>query len=417
MLLKRVGGPVRAAGFICALIIAVISQCGISSGADSSVKASVTVREEFDDNVLLTNTDKKSDFITRAAPTFSLAYKTQDWDFSMDNTFSFWHYARGGNSSYSDNLALTSKLTVLKNLVYFDVTDTYANVVVEPKAPSSDANLNVNRTDSNVLNASPYIQYEIDARSMVRAGYVYTNIWYRQNGVNRQQHKGFLNAEHKLTPLLDVVLGAEYMTDRPEGAQPSDNQKAISATIKYDLDPRTKVDGTAGYRWLSFSNSLARNAPTYNAGISYSFAELSKAEFRAQSDFAPTALNGFAETARQEIRVIYGVSAISTLNGSIYHREVDYTEINRKDKAYGLSAGFDFSPMERTKVHLSGSYEKDDFLPEHQSKNVYFVSAGADYNLTPKAVLGLTYRYQKSVGNAANNFSDNLAGVQIKMEL
>jgi uncharacterized protein (PEP-CTERM system associated) len=110
-----------------------------------------------------------------------------------------------------------SKTKVIDNLLSLDVEDHYYSVVLDPRKPSTEANLETNRTDTNDFKASPSISYAINPAMTLTAGYRYTNIWYRESdSINRQMHTGFASLQNAFSPTLTAALGVEYMADRPE---------------------------------------------------------------------------------------------------------------------------------------------------------------------------------------------------------
>jgi len=398
--------------FLCLL-----SHCHDCDGGEFSISPSLTLREEYDDNIFLTKNDKVNDFVTRITPSVNLTYRTPIWDLILHEKFEWWYYAKEHDSQNSNDANLSSKLTVIKNLLYFDVTDTYSNVVLNPRGPSTPNNLTVNKTDSNTLNANPYMKYQLDPATAVLAGYTYTNIWYRSSdGINRQQHKGNLTLEHLFSEKLRTLLWVEYVADRPEREEPNNDQAAVIASAVYTVDPRTKIDGTAGYRWIRFSGGQDHNEPVYNGGVAYQFAENGQVELRASQLVSTSPTDGVVENAEQKVAVNYGKSL--AVNATVYHRRNNYIEIGQTDKATGVEAGLAYMPNPRTAYRISGRYEKDRYLPQDNSRDIYGASARAEYKLAEKTVVSLTYDYNRSTGQVeTDNYTDNIIGLQLRIEL
>ena len=418
MPLKQARGSVRAACFLCLLSLAAISRCDVSAAAEKSIKASVAVSEEYDDNIFLSRDDRVSDFITRAAPSIALDYKAPWCDLTFRNTFYWWMYDERSKAYYSDYLNLASNFTLLKNYLYLDVADNYSNVILEPRGPSTEANLNVNRTDSNVLNVSPYFKYDLGPRSTLLTGYAYRYIWYRENGIDRQQHKIFLELDHKFTPLAAFKAGAEYLADRPRDTEPSNDQEAVYGAASYSFTPNIKADGTAGYRWISFSHSKTVSRPTYDVGLSYALFEYGGAELRASSSFSATPLDGVVQNIKQQVGITYGMSAASSVNAGFYHREDKYFEVVRTDEVFGVTAGLNYAPTTRLGFQVSGVYEDDKYSPQDDRRTIWSVSTGLSYKITPKVSLGINYKYNSSSGEIeADNYVDNAVGIQLRAEL
>lgn len=387
-----------------------------SEGAEFSIKPLITLSEEYDNNIFLTNDNKVDDFITRIIPSISLTCRTPIWELTLKDELQWWYYAKQGNDYYSNNADLSSKLTVINDFFYFDVTDINSNVVLNPRGPSTDINLNVNRTNTNDLNASPYIKYQIDPITAATTGFRYTNIWYQQDGINRQQYTGYLNLEHAFTPNLKALLGAEYVADRPENVEPNDNQTAPFLSLFYTLSPRMKFEGTFGYRWIRFSNNFNFDSTFYNAGLSYELPEKGQIQLRASQAFSDSPTQGIVKNVLQQLLAKYG-EALS-INGSLYHTRDVYFQLGETNEGMGVTAGVTYTPNPRMTYSISGKYEKDNFLPQDQKRNVSSASAAIYYKLTAKATLGLSDAYNKSTGNTdLYEYTDNIVKLEVKIEL
>jgi hypothetical protein len=411
---------------IIAVFSSVVWNCPETYGADVSIKPSVTLREDYDDNIFLTRDNREYDFITKVIPSVSITYKTPIWDLRLNETFYWWYYAKSAARDYSNDADITSKLAVIKNLLYFDATDRYSSAVLNPRGASTTENLIVNRSDTNAFNASPYVKYQLDPATAVTAGYAYTNIWYRNSeGINRQQHKGYLSIQHAFNPKVNILLGAEYVADRPENKEPdndqtavfSDNdQTAVFSTILYTIDPRTSLEGTAGYRMFAFANGADHNKLFYDLGIVYQLPQKGKIELRASQLFGTSPTQGIVETILQKLTVSYGEAF--SVSGSVYHSKNNYPEVGLTDEATGFSAGFAYAPNPRRTYRVSGGYERDTYQPQGENRKIYLASFGIDHRLTAKMSLNMTYAYNKSTGQLEeNNYTDNTVLLQLRIEI
>jgi len=71
--------------FLPSLILITVS----SSSAKLDINAAVGLREEYNDNIFLTRTDRKEDFITRVSPSVVLKYSHHFLDLSLDYGLNF----------------------------------------------------------------------------------------------------------------------------------------------------------------------------------------------------------------------------------------------------------------------------------------------------------------------------------------
>ena len=383
--------------------------------AEFSVKPSITVREEYDDNIYLTKDNKVHDYITRAMPSISMAYKAPLWDWTLDYTLHWWYYSKRGGNDTSHNLALASKTTLIKNFLYLDISDNYASVVLEPRNPSTDINLSLNRSDTNTFNISPYISYQLSAVDILLTGYRYTNIWYKdRTSIDRQMHTGFASLEHVFSPKFKTAFGAEYTADRPDRDNSENDQTTGFIKISYEISPKTEINAMAGYKWIDFEQGKDEKRHVYDAAIKYRFYKSGLTELKTASTFTASPLYGILETQLHRLSIRYG--EILSLNGSVFHQRDRYVEINRKDTSNGVTAGFEYKPIPRFVFKASGSYRKGKFQPEGTEREAYNSFAGIDYSLTQKAIISLIYNYNKEDAVIdANDYTNNILGLQIKI--
>jgi hypothetical protein len=385
-----------------------------AEAAGVSFIPSIVVREEYDDNIFLTDDDRNADYITRILPSFHIDYKTPFWDLSSDYTLNWWYYANLRESKNSHNLKLESQVRIIRNLLYLDMSDTYSSVVLNPRRPSTESNLDVNRSDSNNAIISPYVKYQINPIISLSTGYRYNNIWYRRgDAVNRQTHTGFATIEYLYNRRLKTSFSAEYTDDRPE-SNPLDkpnNQTAVSLRAIYTLNPRTDMDGSLGYRWVRFSDGRRKNMPVYNALITYRFHETGRVELAAGSVFTPSPELGTLESRTGQLTIVFGKPFV--INSGIFYRRDKYIERDQQDDTVGLTLGLEHKPNPRLTYKVSGRYEYGKFLPEKRKRDTYSASGEVSYMLTNRSTISLNYNHTRANGHLElDNYRDNIIAVR-----
>jgi hypothetical protein len=395
----------------CFSVLLCLSQ---AESAGVSFKPSIVLREEYDDNIFLTDDDRKSDYITRILPSFHIDYKTPFWDINSDYTLNWWYYANLREGKNSHNLNLQSQLRIIRNLLYLDMSDTYSSAILNPRRPSTDVNLDVNRSDTNNAIVSPYVKYQINPLISLSTGYRYNNIWYRRgDAVNRQMHTGFATVEYLYSRQLKTSLSAEYTDDRPE-SNPLDKpnkQTVVSARAVYTLNPRTDMDGSLGYRWIRFSDGRKKSMPVYSAIITYRFHETGKIEFTGNATFTSSPELGTIESRTGQLALVYGKPFVIT--SSIFYRRDKYIETDQQDDTVGATIGLEHKPNTRLTYKLLGRYEHNKFLPENRKRDTYGASGEVSYALTNRSSISLSYNHTRADGHLQlDDYYDNILAVQ-----
>ena len=151
-----------------------------SATAKLDVNASVGLREEYNDNIFLTKTNREDDFITSISPNISLNYALSYLDLSLDYGLNFKFFA---HHSELDLTSLTNTQTAsLKHQfrpmkgMFIDISDVYRRVPVDIRNQVAFDNVFVNMTDSNIFSVSPNFVYPLSSTLETRFGYRYTNM-------------------------------------------------------------------------------------------------------------------------------------------------------------------------------------------------------------------------------------------------
>jgi hypothetical protein len=401
----------------CISLFPVFLFCAQAEGAEFSIKPSVAVRQAYDDNIYLTKEDMESDFITRVLPSFNMQYKSESWDLSSVYTLNWWYYWKLKQGQDSHDLNLSSQVRVIKNLLYLDVSDIYSSVILNPRRPSTDINLEINRSDSNNANISPYIRYQITPLLSLLSGYKYTNIWYKEeSGVKSQIHTGFATVEYKFSPTLITSLSVKHAYDRPEKNTIAEANHQTDAFFRaaYTLNPQTDLNASIGYSWISFANKRRDNIILYSVLLTHRLGGTGRVELRADSTFTPSPENGVMESYSEELNLIYGETFI--VNGGIFHRINRYLETGQKDNSIGSIVGIEYKLNPRLTTKISGRYEKNKFLPEDRNTKIYGASGMISYLLTNKATLSLSYNYQRGISRIdTDDYWNNVVAVEINL--
>jgi hypothetical protein len=401
----------------CISLFPIFLFCAQAEGGEFSIKPSIAVRQAYDDNIYLTKEDMESDFITSILPSFNMQYKSELWDLSSAYTLNWWYYWKLKQGKDSHNLNLASQVRAIKNFFYIDISDIYSSAILNPRKPSTDNNLDTNRSDSNNGKISPYFKYQITPQLSASSGYRYTNIWYRDtNGINRQMHAGFATVEYKANPKLTTSLSAEYTYDRPETNTISLSSHQAAAFIRalYMLTPQTDLDASLGYRWISFANRQRDNMILYTILLTHRFEGSGRIELKADSTFTPSPELGYLESYSEQLNFIYGETFI--VNGGIFHRIDRYLEQDEKDISYGLIAGIEYKLNPRLKCKASGRYEKYKVLPDDYKRKTYGAYGEIYYMLMKNANMSLSYNYTRGVSRIdTDDYWDNIIAVQVNI--
>ncbi|HMK43882.1 MAG TPA: TIGR03016 family PEP-CTERM system-associated outer membrane protein, partial [Dissulfurispiraceae bacterium] len=144
--------------FAMLILLCGVDRPGGALAADFKFEPSLTLSEEFNDNIYLTRTNRKSDFITGITPAARLLLDDPSLYANILGAYTYRIYARNtvqsNNPFYFNGLA---RAALISNNLYLEVSDIYQKVSLDPAQNFARESSFVNQTDSNVFTVHPYL--------------------------------------------------------------------------------------------------------------------------------------------------------------------------------------------------------------------------------------------------------------------
>ncbi len=387
--------------------------------AEFKLTPSISLREEYDDNIFLTADDEEEDFVTTITPAISLGYDTERLRLSLDYSFIAWFYMHNASENeISHNAQLDSKLTVLRDFLFLKVTDAYSRVTIDQRRQVVQDNRFVNTTDSNRFTVNPYLEYPLSGTLKIKTGYTYENIWYKEEeGDDEESHLANAGDIKEISPKLTASLFYSYsIHDIKTGGDINDyDSQNLTFGMNYQLTQKLSLNGSYGHAWLDYKERDNYDSDTWDASAQYQITEAISFQVGYAQNFASSVDAGvnesetiFASLARQ------GTISLS-LRG--FKQDNTYIEQDREDKSSGvaLSASYPITPNLTGSV--TGLYTHYKFLPEEEKVNRYGAAVSFDYAMRIMTI-SLGYGHDRSDSNIdVHDYTDNRAWVQAKITL
>lgn len=173
-----------------------------SPGRPWSLTPRFQIRELFTDNVLLTSSGRKSDFLTTISPGFNVRGQGARTRLDLDYSFDYDLYARSSSlNGLRNNLTGTGNAELLQRSVFVDVSAFAGQDRISATGGSSavDRRLATNSTQAYSYSISPYW--------MARYGpYATSNVRYRFAQYFSQNNSTSVTATNTLAPVSNTTL-------------------------------------------------------------------------------------------------------------------------------------------------------------------------------------------------------------------
>ncbi len=404
----------------------------MSWAADYTLTPSVLIREEYNDNVNLSSSDKEHDYITTVSPTIHLDDTTKSLTLSLDAGVEYRYYAlhtEGMKLNYLGNLE--SLLTAYKDIFFIRTGDKYERITIDIRNQVALDNVSANVTERNNFVTNPYVLFPLSDTVKAKIGYTYQNIWYSSSsGDDLQDHMFEGELDKELSAKISAFLKCDYVIHRPAMTEAYDSQ-AVSLGLNYQVSPKLFLSGAIGETWFNFAENASAAAnttvgsfqggngnssgKTWNANAKYLLTELVTLSAGGSDNYADSVNVGTYRRVDVFANISYVGNVTVTLNG--YNNTDDYITVIRKDRTTGVDLDLAVPFSSRITGNLKGRYAHYSFLPEDEKVNRYGAKVSFDYALKIMT-LSLGYTYNESDSHTTNNsYKNNIIWLQAKFIL
>lgn len=374
---------------------ALLGACTLAGGAGGRALAaevelvpSLSVSEEYNDNVYETAHHRRSDFITRVQPGASLRYLAPRLQGDVSYYFEYLKYARNSEGDeYNHNASLRGTVTLVENFLFLDLADRYRRTTLDvTRTRETESSLFLNQTDENTATISPYTLWRLGEKGTLKTGYRYTDVRYWGEGIDRREHGAYAEFTREISSKLSLTAG--YAFTRLLSSDTNYNKHDAYGGFRYQYADNSFVYGQIGNTWQQFSYGRSTDYIFWNAGITHDF-DLFTATFETRVENSSDPQYGSSGTS------VYQSSADPL---SVSTRQTSYSgRIDRKFQRGSLSFSTIYTEYEDTGTsdysrdklafNLSGTYEIYDKLnlglsatAEHTDYDSGFTSANRLYD-------------------------------------
>jgi hypothetical protein len=265
-LLNRMSRTLLGVSFLFGCTLVCMSASAFA--ADMEFKPFIAVSEEFNDNILETQTNRRDEFITRVQPGATFRYKAPLWNWDLAYSFDYLNYARGSKGDeYNHDAGLKGNISLIDNFFYLDVSDSYHRISLDITRDVTLENPFLNQTDQNIATVSPYLLWRPSDKTTLKTGYRYIDTRYWGSGIEKREHGAFADLNHELTSRFSI--SADYAFSKSVTTDTNFDRHDISGGFRYNYADKSFIFGSIGNSWQSFSNGIDTSNLFWTAGITH----------------------------------------------------------------------------------------------------------------------------------------------------
>jgi hypothetical protein len=402
-----------------AIIAVLLAGCLNQAWAEPSWKASLSLGEEYTDNVEQEQ-DGEEDFITVLTPRLSYARDGARLQASADYKGDYRYYARQTrDEEFNHDLRAKALLDAWDSFLFLEASDVYRLVNSDrTRGDAEDGESTVDLVQQNTFRFSPYIEPRFGNRGGAKIGYAFTNIWYNNDdGDSKNIHTGFLDADYEMTAQTALLSGYSYTQELSDEDTLDRHIVYLGASHAYSEDGSVYIK--VGPQYTRYRERDSSSSGLYwDAGLNHDFG-LVQLELTSGVTFEDDPDTG--ETYERRFGTLRLSKSWERTLASVFASIEDYEESadggisdesgSVRRTALGLSVSHDITSRLKASARASHDFKDDD-----DDTKRWFASLGLDYALGERTSLGCWYRFKDSSSDDADeDYRVNSAGVRFTM--
>jgi hypothetical protein len=414
--MKKRGIILFALGIFCLILSSPV-------WAEFKLTPSISLREEYDDNIFLTADDEEADFITSIYPSVSLSYTSNLLTLSLDYGIDIKLYMHNPDENETDltntqNAKLDSTLSLYRDIFFLKVFDEYSRVPIDERRQTAIENPFVNMTDLNHLLINPYLEYPLSGTLKAKAGYTYENLQYKdEEGDDAENHLMTGGLVKEFSPKLSGSVFYTYSVHDLKSNEDNEDydRQDIMFGMNYQLTQKLSLQGTYGHGWLNYKETEDFDSAIWSVNANYLLTEKLSMGAGYSQDFSDSVDAGAYTNEVATIYITREGTVPLTLKG--FARKADYIVEDREDKSAGVALNADIPLTPKMTARVTGLYTYYKFLPEEEKVNRYGAGISFDYEIK---ITTISFGYIHNLSDSTieeNDYRNNRFWVQARITL
>ncbi len=244
---------------------------GANAADSAAFKPFISLSEEFTSNVYEVARGMRKEAITRVQPGIDFKYAAPRWTGDAGYNLDYQYYARQSQSDkIFHNARLDGKISVIENLLFVDVRDTYQLTSIDITRNAAEESLTQGQQKTNRAFASIYLQKLLGTKLSSSTGYRYNDTrYFASAGIEKSEHSGFLDLSYALSPKLSLT--ASYNFGQNATTINDITRHEANGGFRYEYAEKSFLYANAGNSWQRFKPGNRTQNLTWHAGLTHDF--------------------------------------------------------------------------------------------------------------------------------------------------
>ena len=254
-----------------------------AKAAEFSIKPTLTVSEEYNDNLLLTPANNKIDYITLVVPELILHYETGFWTWDVDFAPEYRYYWKHTlTDDFTNILRLKNHTKLINNIMFIDFDVDRNKVSLDATRDFTRESPVIKQAEQNIYSVNPYVVLQPSTNMLLKLGYIYKDTHIDRDtrtylyvadiaGLsvsNRVEDIAYADISSQLSS--GTTLTTRVFYNQEINNVENYDQTTVYTGPQYTYAPDSFLFFQIGKQWLDFEHSPNTTSHfLWNAGITH----------------------------------------------------------------------------------------------------------------------------------------------------
>ncbi|MEW6116826.1 MAG: TIGR03016 family PEP-CTERM system-associated outer membrane protein [Nitrospirota bacterium] len=405
--------------FLVLLLIGVCCTAAETLGAEFEFHPGIAVREEYNDNLFLSEESKEHEFITRVLPSVEARYAASLWTWDLKYTLDYIHYARNLRGSETlHHLNLSGLIEPVKGKLFVKVIEEYGRVSLDITRDFTRESTFARQSDRNFLSVNPYYVFRLSPVLTVTAGYIFADTRYDSKaGVDKTDHTLYVESAYDVSRYTSLTAGYKFVQEDSERDDFLRHDVYVGA--RHEYADKSFITLRIGNSLWDYDTKDSNSQIFWSAGLTHNF--------RTFTGFLETGVDYYEDpqgTVRRVTRYLAGIKALkdrAELNlsaGATKYKDED-TELSGtsdRETKYGATGTLKYELTPKMTGFLDLTVERIEHDDADTHTKRFLGGLKLDYLLWENTVLSLSYYYTDSSSPdiPGDNYENNRVFAEVK---
>ena len=291
------------------LLLVVIFVCSTSPLAMAAVEfhPRVTVEEEYNDNIYLSDSGEESDWITTIEPGIQLLYKGRSIDATIDYSLHYRFYLdnnQENEESFKDVQRANASVLFFEGRPFtLQLNETISRETLDERRNSAAYNDIVNRTTAYHTVVRPQYRLEFNPTLALVLGYGYDRKDYVDpQGDDTEEHSGDVSLEKTLSSATTIYGGYVYRVFNSDDPAEDFDRQDYHLGVRHRLGARTTLALQGGFSNIDYDSGYSTDSTTWLGELSYQLTPAVLLALTYSQDFTVTVSEGVTNPRKLLLR-------------------------------------------------------------------------------------------------------------------